>query len=147
MLIATDGSIGVELGWAGGVAGLREINDSQQWANSCHMSPVILGNELVLRFGTLLWRLNSQANESLYSLPPAPSPYFFPERINCCTELGSRERWLWLECQSVRDTGALQKLNSVLHVNCPLHTLAGVVRLFPTQISHLSIVLLLSWTP
>lgn len=57
MLIATDGSTGVQLGWAGGVAGLREIDDSQQWANSCHMPPVMLANELVLRFGTLLWLL------------------------------------------------------------------------------------------
>lgn len=51
---------------------------------------------------------------------------------------------MWLECHSVRDTGALQQLNLVLHINCPTYTLAGVARLFPTQISHLPLVLLLS---
>lgn len=37
---------------------------------------------------------------------------------------------MWLECHLVRDTGALQELNLVLHINCPIYTLAGVARLF-----------------
>lgn len=61
---------GDKLGWAGGVAGLGEMSDSQKWINSCHMPPVILANGLVLRSEILL--LNGQMTRSF--LCP---PYFF----------------------------------------------------------------------
>ena len=54
-MTATDGSTGVKLGWAGGVLGLRETGDSEQWMNSCYMPPVMLADRLVLRWETSLW--------------------------------------------------------------------------------------------
>lgn len=64
---------GVKLGWAGGVAGLREMSDSQKWINSSHMPPVILANGLVLRSEILLWLLNGQMTR-YFLCPPS---YFF----------------------------------------------------------------------
>lgn len=41
---------------------------------------------------------------------------------------------MWLECHSVRATGALQELNLLSHINCSFHTLAGCGMVVPTQI-------------